>query len=347
MAKPRRFAPQSAAERAARVEALNTKLTAAVQELTHSDQWMAMPRTSAAFHDYSPRNVLLLWMQAQERGIDLTHVAGFTTWRKLGRSVRAGERGFAVLAPVTRRVADDERSADEPAQTGKRKMIGVRVAHVFDIAQTVGQPLPEPPRPAVLSGPDAAGLWEPLARLVAEHGYELERLSEQGEAPGWTDHRERVVSVRHDLDGAQATAILAHGLAHIRADHEHRALSQAQRETEAESAAHVVLSACGVATAALAVPYVAGWSRGDAKVISDAAETVHKVATGLLADIQRLTDPAPKAGPAPVPWRARHAGIGQRAPPPRPRRPVPPRLRRRERLSTAECRNLRRPDPAG
>ncbi|OZM77272.1 hypothetical protein CFP66_37295 [Pseudonocardia sp. MH-G8] len=295
----RRTTTSSASERAARVERLNAKLAGAVQDLTCGEQWMAMLRTAAAFHDYSPRNVLLLWMQAQERDVVLTQVAGYTTWRRLGRSVRAGERGFAVLAPVTRRLSEDDKAKDAAPLPGGRRMVGVRVAHVFDIAQTVGKPLPAPLPPAVLHGADL-GLWKPLARLVDQHGYELRRSPELGDVQGWTDHRDRVVSVRPDIEGAQATAVLAHEVAHIRADHEHRPISRAQRETEAESAAHVVLTARGLDTSVLAVPYVAGWSRGDPRVIAEAAETVHKVAAGMLADIEPFVDKAEPDASAPA-----------------------------------------------
>ncbi|MHA6622909.1 ArdC family protein [Pseudonocardia sp. DLS-67] len=295
---------RSAAERAARVDALNAKLTTAVQNLTTSEQWTTMLRTAAAFHSYSPRNMLLLWMQAQERGVMLTQVAGYTTWRRLGRSVRAGERGFAVLAPVTRRDSEQDGREDEPTPAGRRRMVGVRVAHVFDIAQTTGQPLLTLHAPGILQAPDAGRLWGPLARLVAGHGYGLLRLPELGDVQGWTDHRGRVVSVRPDIDDARATAILAHELAHIRADHEHRPIGRAQRETEAESAAHVVLTACGIDTTSLAVPYVAGWSRGDPEVIGKAAETVHKVAAGMLADIERLAEDAAVARRVPASRRS-------------------------------------------
>jgi antirestriction protein ArdC len=306
----RRTTTSSVTERAARVERLNAKLADAVQDLTSSEQWMAMLRTAAAFHDYSPRNVLLLWMQAQERDVVLTRVAGYTTWRRLGRSVRAGERGFAVLAPVTRRLSEDDQAKDAGSLTGKRRMVGVRVAHVFDVEQTVGKPLPAPQPSAVLRGADA-GLWEPLVRLVDEHGYELRRSPELGAVQGWTDHRDRVVSVRPDIEDAQATAVLAHELAHIRADHQHRPITRAQRETEAESAAHVVLTARGLDTAALAVPYIAGWSRGNPKVIAEAAETVHKVAAGMLVDIERFVGEAEPDPSAPAARRKRRSGLDQ------------------------------------
>ena len=45
------------------------------------------------FRRYSPRNLLLILRQRP----DAKHVAGFHTWRKLGRAVRRGERGIRIM----------------------------------------------------------------------------------------------------------------------------------------------------------------------------------------------------------------------------------------------------------
>jgi hypothetical protein len=55
-----------------------------------------------------------------------TRVAGFHTWRTLGRFVRKGEKGIAILAPITARrqaeVTDDD----------SKSVVGFRAAYVFD-----------------------------------------------------------------------------------------------------------------------------------------------------------------------------------------------------------------------
>ena len=55
--------------------------------------------TMARFHNYSFRNALLIFGQMQ----DATRVAGFGTWKKLGRFVKKGEHGIAILAPMVAR----------------------------------------------------------------------------------------------------------------------------------------------------------------------------------------------------------------------------------------------------
>jgi hypothetical protein len=50
----------------------------------------------ARFHRYSFQNVMLIHSQRE----DASHVAGFHSWRKLGRFVCKGEKGILILAPM-------------------------------------------------------------------------------------------------------------------------------------------------------------------------------------------------------------------------------------------------------
>src|SRR5438874_4426342 len=105
-------------------------LSAALAE-GHSERLSALLKTMAQFHRYSFHNVFLI---ARQRP-DATRVAGFQAWRKLGRFVRKGEKGIAILAPVTAR-----RNADT-ADDESRAVIGFRAAYVFNVDQTDGAPL--------------------------------------------------------------------------------------------------------------------------------------------------------------------------------------------------------------
>ncbi|MFC4945839.1 ArdC-like ssDNA-binding domain-containing protein [Pseudonocardia sp. GCM10023141] len=284
--------PMAPEQRTTKVDALMERLSTAISAVTEGDAWVAMLRASTRFHRYSFRNMMLLAQQAEERDMPLSAVAGFTTWKQLGRSVRKGEHGLQILAPVTRRAdvtstGTPTSAAAEPDQphSGGRVMRGVRVVHVFDISQTDGAPIPQLPEPIALTGAAVPGLWDALTVLVQAAGYEVHRVPDSGMREGWTNHTTRIVSVRPDLDGAAAEAVLAHELGHVRADHEHREISHAQRETEAESISYVVMAAHGYVATSSAAPYIAGWSGGDPSVLAEAANTVHTTASVILTDL--------------------------------------------------------------
>ena len=74
-------------------------------------------------------------------------------------------------------------------------------------------------------------------------------------------------------------------------------ISRGQRETEADSVAYVVLAALGLDISSSTVEYLADWSQGDPQVLRAAAETVHRVAAAVLADLDQ-TDPHETLGSA-------------------------------------------------
>ncbi len=118
-------------------------LTEGIEALTTSDAWRAHLDAQGRFRRYSFSNALLLSRQDP----DATRVAGFATWKKLGRAVRKGERALWILAPMTgRRTRSDDGEEHRP-------ILGFRPVAVFDVAQTDGDPLPEVCRTLQGEGP--------------------------------------------------------------------------------------------------------------------------------------------------------------------------------------------------
>jgi hypothetical protein len=92
------------------------------------DDWQAFLTMAAKPHGYSANNVLLIASQAPWA----CQVAGYRTWQQLGRQVRAGEKGVAILAPCRYRTAGDN-GGDDPEPPPDRIVVrGFRVVHVFD-----------------------------------------------------------------------------------------------------------------------------------------------------------------------------------------------------------------------
>lgn len=80
-------------QRTAEVAALTEQLHAAVGELTSSAAWVRMLAVAGNFHRYSWRNQALLWVQAEQRGMTISRVAGYRRWAELGsRSARVSGR---------------------------------------------------------------------------------------------------------------------------------------------------------------------------------------------------------------------------------------------------------------
>lgn len=311
-----------------RLAVAHEHLLRAVDDLTAGDAWRQMLTVAARFPSYSANNVLLIGIQRP----DATRVAGIRTWNSLGRHVRKGEKGIAILAPCLYRPRDiAARAADGPRATqtqaaqpethkpgrddaaSARQLRGFRVVHVFDLEQTAGEPLPEV-SPSQLTGPAPEEFLDRLVAVVRADGYTVERGDCRG-ANGYTDFAARTVRVRDDVPEAQAAKTFSHELAHIRADHETRFLSsygtsvgcRSQAEVEAESIGYLIASAAGLDAAAYSVPYVAGWSDGNRDLLRESATRVLSTARAVIRDLGLAPDPrgtAPEAaGRAPAPAR--------------------------------------------
>ena len=306
-----------------RLDAVHQRLLAAVSDLTTGDGWKQMLRTAAALPTYSPHNVLLITAQRPQARA----VAGFHTWKSLGRRVRKGEKGIAILAPVLRRHEPPPGGVAAPAAQPLSdapsapqmpgRPIGFRVVHVFDIGQTDGPDLPEPARPVLLDGQAPPGLIDGLISQVHTEGFALIRHDFDVPHPGQdspngvTDYFTRTVTVRPDLTPAQTAKTLAHELGHVllhAPDNRPIGLSREQAEVEAESVAYVVTAAHGLDSGGYSIPYVAGWSAGNTELVARTAERVLSTAKDILA----------KAAPPPtlqLPADARRR-LRERQPPP-------------------------------
>jgi antirestriction protein ArdC len=279
--------------RAEQVAVLHQQIAGAVETLVEAGAWRRMLDVASRFHDYSFGNQMLISLQRP----DATRVAGYRAWQKLGRQVRKGERGIAILAPVTIRLKGEEESqaggataaaADGTEEAEKSKVIQrFKVAHVFDIDQTDGDALPGLPNR--LEGEADQALWDKLAKLVVDRGYSLIRTAEGPD--GYTSPKTKTVGVRAEFDPAHATMVLMHELAHIACGHvdegyDYRA-HRGAAEVEAQSVAYIVAAALGIDATAYSTDYVIGWAEGDVALVRATAQKVTTVAREILESWDR------------------------------------------------------------
>jgi antirestriction protein ArdC len=250
-------------------DALDT--LAALLDDGHSDQLTALLKTMARFHTYSRHNVCLIATQRPTA----TRVAGFHTWRTMGRFVRKGEKGIAILAPIVRRRGADIATDDE------RAVVGFRAAYVFDIEQTDGDPLPAPSEASGDPGV-ATGL---LQAALLDRGIALEFVDDLGGALGTSSGGR--IQVLNDLSAATAFSTLVHEYAHELLHHtDDRPASRDTRELEAEAVAFVVGSAVGLNTCDASRDYIQLY-RGDRATLAQSLTRVQRTAATILAALDR------------------------------------------------------------
>jgi len=244
-----------------------------VAELTNSTAWRAWLDVQRRFHRYSWGNALLI--AAQRR--DATRVAGFHSWLRLGRHVRKGEHGIAILAPIVPRLrVVDGDSGDERWVAGRPHAF--RVAHVFDVSQTDGEDLAAPPV-SRLEGSDPKD-WYTELRDVA-HG--LEFTVEEDYLPdgvnGDCNHALRRIRIEVRNGQSHQVKTLAHELGHAILHADRAGLCREQAELEAESIAYIVCAGLGMDTSEYSFGYLAVWAGGGEQARHGIAESAQRIQT--------------------------------------------------------------------
>jgi antirestriction protein ArdC len=229
--------------------AANIKLLIEQLEAGHSEALTNYLTAMSRFHAYSFGNVLEIARQMPTA----TRVAGFWTWKNLGRSVKAGQKGIRILAPIvgSRRKKDTEAQRDITKQN-ERILLGFRNAYVFDISQTEGLDLPAVHE---VSGDPGENI-DRLAAFLKTKGIQLVYNEKIAPALG-TSYGGRI-AILSGQSKAETFATLVHETAHelLHKSERRTATTKTVRETEAEAVAFVVGKAVGLVTGSASADYV-------------------------------------------------------------------------------------------
>jgi len=233
---------------------LLAKLAEGISGLTDSTQWMRHLECQSRFHRYSFGNVILIAAQCP----DASRVAGFKTWRALGRTVRKGEKAIWILAPMVAKRADGVDPTDD------RVVRGFKYVPVFDLSQTEGEELPAACHK--LSGDGPTDALARLTRVALLHGYSVEETELPDDVNGDCTFSLRRIRVESRNSSAQRVKTLAHEIAHalLHTDQPDRSVA----ELEAESVAYLVCQHLGLDTGAYTFGYVATWAGGGDQAVA-------------------------------------------------------------------------------
>ncbi len=260
---------------ASKVESAKEAITNAIDELVQqlesgkSENLIAYLNTLAKFHRYSYRNLMLIYSQRPEA----SNVAGFKTWKTMGRTVKRGEKGIIIIAPMMR---TKEVAKPEKEQT----IFGFRATHVFDVSQTEGEDLPEHSR---INGSPGDKLAD-LEAAIQEEGILLETVESLGGAVGVSTGG--TIKIIDSIDDAERFGVLVHEWAHEilhQKDKETRP-SKTVRETEAEAVAFVVCHAVGLETGTASADYIQIYD-GNKETLIASLDRIQKSANHILESL--------------------------------------------------------------
>ena len=258
--------------------AANIKLLIEQLAAGHSEALTHYLTAMSRFHNYSFGNVLEIARQMPTA----TRVAGFWTWKNLGRSVKAGQKGIRILAPIIGvRRKKDEDAENDPTKQNTAVLVGFRSAYVFDVSQTDGAELPEMRQ---IQG-DVGENCDRLVAFIERQGIEL--MYSENIAPALGMSYGGRIAILPELSDAEEFSTLVHELAHemLHKAERRTATTKVVRETEAEAIAFVIAKAVGLETGTASADYIHLY-HGNASLLAESLEVIQQTSAVILAALQ-------------------------------------------------------------
>ncbi|MBN9617262.1 MAG: DUF1738 domain-containing protein [Acidobacteriales bacterium 59-55] len=247
-------------------------------EAGQSDALTTYLSAMSRFHSYSFGNILEIARQKP----DATKVAGFWKWKELGRSVKKGEKGIRILAPIigVRRKKDEEAEKDITKQN-TAVLVGFRSTYVFDVSQTEGAELPELRE---ISG-DVGENRDRLIAFIERQCIELVFTERVAPALGMSYGGR--IAILPGQSKAEEFSTLVHELAHemLHKAERRTATTKVVRETEAEAIAFVIGKAVGLETGTASADYIQLY-HGNASLLAESLEVIQQTSAVILAALE-------------------------------------------------------------
>ncbi|MDO4797189.1 MAG: ArdC-like ssDNA-binding domain-containing protein [Coriobacteriales bacterium] len=265
----------------AKAQAALDRIGDGVRSVWSSEAWANWLQTLAKFHDYSLNNTMLIAMQMPEA----TRVASYRSWqRDFNRHVKKGEHGIEVLVPMVAKAKDtdsEELPQGDEDTPERRRLVGFKVGHVFDVSQTEGEPLPTIAE-HVESEVDRYD--EVMDAICAVSAYPVSIVDGLPPETNGLFSRMGYIAIRAGMPQGQTVKTALHELAHsVLHDGDSEELpDRSMREVQAESVAYAVSAAMGLDTSGYSFGYVASWAVGKTgeemrqcmQVVRDAAKDI-------------------------------------------------------------------------
>ena len=252
-------------------------LTQRIESFKSSDEFLELVRAMSRFHRYSFKNRMLILAQMPAA----TRVAGFHTWRQVGRFVKRGEKGLLVWVPLKKGMPrKKEETPEDTEQDLVSVVVGYTTGYVFDISQTDGDPLPELDLSVKNHG------WTFMAQcLMLAEKMGVKVMARDSMVADGISRGGKVILRRND-NPTYMTATLLHELAHEKLHHspDNKQLSREQQELEAETVAYLVCSHFGIEIPAH--KYLASWQREGN--LMDSLKRISECSTAMIDDLSEI-----------------------------------------------------------
>lgn len=280
-----------------KMEEVQNLLKTGVEKIQNSEEFKKYLTVMSKFHNYSLNNTLLIYLQNP----NATAVAGFNKWKKdFHRTVKKGEKSIRILAPIlkNKELLESDENDNQESKNENKIIVGYRPVPVFDISQTVGEELPQAPKPIDLEG--SYPLYEQNKNILKKlTGYEVVEAPREDGADGSCNYETKIISIQKNLSEFQKMKTLLHECGHallhgslINNDNldsfEVEVMNNRHiREVEAESVSFVVGQFLGFDSSEYSFNYIVNWS-GKSEYLENSLKRIRNTANQIIDVLVKL-----------------------------------------------------------
>lgn len=287
------------------------KIDDGVKAVFESDSYKECLRYMSKFTNYSAGNCILIMLKKPDASL----VAAFGKWKELGKTINKGEKGIAILAPMSfkskelkeqlvkdsggNQVYNADGTEKKEKVEVEQTSIGFKKVYVFDVSQTSGEPIPEYVHELNEAVEDEH--VEAVINAVRDiTGFPVDFEDIKSGAKGYYSYGEQRIVIQENLSGAQAVKTAIHECAHALLHDPDKKLptakaSRSDKEVQAESVAYIVASRYGIDTSDYSFPYIASWSQGKQleqlnRFLNEIQETARTICDAIDTELQTINE---------------------------------------------------------
>jgi antirestriction protein ArdC len=251
-----------------------------IEEILKSGKWADFLKFQSAFHNYSFGNTILIMVQKPTA----SKVAGYNTWKKLGRQVVKGEKAIKILAPMIFKGEKEEKKDNGDVEKKEFSYMRFKTVSVFDVSQTDGEEIP-----SLLE--KLQGETEMYNKIMEIVPIPCEEEEITDGSNGYYHLVEKRIAIKKDNSEMQKLKTLVHEWGHhiLHNKEAKEKVTGDVMELEAESVAFTVCHRLGIDTSNYSFGYLIGWGNGESAnaKIKMSGERIQKAANEIIEAIEK------------------------------------------------------------
>lgn len=257
------------------------KLVEGIEDIIETGKYTEFLKSMKKFHHYSFNNRLLIFAQKP----DATKVAGYCTWKELGRGVKSNPQKIFILRPMPYKVKKDTKE-EQSEENETLMLVKYGWTIVYDISDTyIREGEKEIPLfdDIKLNASSSEELYNALLQVSP---VKVDIESTGNGSDGYYSKSENKIVLSPIQSEDDKTATLLHEISHALYDDFDYSNERDLSEIFVESVAYITADYFGLNTSKCSFSYITKWSKGEPKKLLKLGKKIQESSDKLINRIE-------------------------------------------------------------